>query len=119
MSEMTLKQQIEKLLEENEQFSELFKGSYCYLGGERSPAKENPEGFVEFDGLMVRQVDNRGGGEGQGDSVSRVLEVQTCQGSRFFELRGFYSSWDGTDWETDVKEVKPEQVTITVYKDIE
>lgn len=116
MSEITLKQQIEKLLEENEVFEEIFKDGSVGYEETRQPKKDGD--FVEIDGLMVRQVDSEGGREGEGDSVSRVLEVQTCQGSRFFKLCGFYSSWDGTDWENDVKEVKPEQVTITVYKEI-
>lgn len=115
MSEITLKQQIEKLLEENEVFEEIFKDGSVGYEETRQPKKDGD--FVEIDGLMVRQVDSGWGGEGQRESVRRVLEVQTCQGSRFFELCGFYS-WDCIDWQTDVKEVKPEQVTITVYKEI-
>ena len=58
------------------------------------------------------------GGEGEGENWKRVYHFKDH--NVFIEFSGFYTSYDGTsfesEWDGDVKEVKPAQKTITVYE---
>ena len=53
------------------------------------------------------------GGEGQGDTRYVVFSV----GEQFFQVDGYYASWDGTTWDDPVPyEVKPVEVTVIKYR---
>lgn len=54
------------------------------------------------------------GGEGMGDSVYVIFKI----GDQFFKKDGYYSSWNGTDWDEGepLHEVAPAQEMVTVYK---
>lgn len=59
---------------------------------------------------LVSQV---GGYEGEGDYVSRVIHFK--KHSFYAKITGFYSSYEGTEWNNDWSEVKPQEKTIAVY----
>lgn len=70
-----------------------------------------------YEGYSYVRVDGRGGYEGGGDRVERVYEIfkdgQTT--GIFFQHDGFYSSYEGTEWDHNVSRVYPCQVMVTQY----
>jgi hypothetical protein len=54
------------------------------------------------------------GGEGQGDHAHKVFWFKDH--NVYMKIDGFYSSGNGTDWDDDPYEVKPQQKKITVYE---
>ncbi len=53
------------------------------------------------------------GGEGQGETRYVIFQV----GEQFFEVDGYYASWDGTTWEdTTPFEVAATPVTVIQYE---
>lgn len=57
-------------------------------------------------------VEDHGGGEGDGEERFVVFQV----GDQFFQVDGYYASWDGTTWEdTTPYEVKAKEVTVIQY----
>lgn len=53
------------------------------------------------------------GGEGQGETRYVVFSV----GDQFFQVEGYYASWDGTTWEDPTPyEVTPKEVTVIRYE---
>lgn len=54
------------------------------------------------------------GGEGEGDHTHVVFKVS----GKLFKLDGFYSSWEGTEWEDSVYAVKPKEVKVIQYEAI-
>jgi hypothetical protein len=61
----------------------------------------------------VTLVENHGGGEGDGEERWIVIKV----GDQFFEYSGYYSSWDGTEWDNELREVEPYTVEVTKYRE--
>ena len=57
--------------------------------------------------------------EGGSDQGSYAHVVFTVDGLRFFRKTGFYSSYEGYDWDGSFREVEAKQETITVYVDLE
>lgn len=51
---------------------------------------------------VVRVVDQEGG-EGQGDHAHIVFLVKDT--GQYFRIDGFYSSYEGTDWDGELREV--------------
>lgn len=72
-----------------------------------------------YEGYSYKQVYGKGGFEGGGDSVERVYEIFKDGQSTgiFFQHDGFYSSYEGTEWDTSVCRVYPRQVVVTKYFD--
>lgn len=62
----------------------------------------------------VAIVDEVGGHEGGGDYAMRVVHFKDH--NVFLKLTGSYSSYEGTDWDSDWKEVVPKEKMITVYE---
>jgi len=77
-------------------------------------------GYEDYDevesGLYLTTVHEVGGGEGGGDYVERVYEHDNDGEPIFVRITGYYSSYNGTDWNDGVKQVFPKQKTITVYE---
>jgi hypothetical protein len=84
-------------------------------------------GWVEFgwSGTKVRHVPELGdvkivedfGGEGQGDTRYLVFQVTDEEGEvRLFQKDGYYSSYNGSDWDGDFYEVVETKEIVTVYK---
>lgn len=60
---------------------------------------------------QVETINTYTGGEGGGEDCELLFKV----GDRFFQKVGYYASYDGTYWDGDFSEVRPELKTITVY----
>lgn len=86
------------------------------------------EGTGDFEkispSLLARTVKTVGGYEGGGEYVEMVIEVRPTiesrevwyPASRFFKKLGFYTSFNGTDFDGEFFEVFPKQRTVTVYE---
>lgn len=74
----------------------------------------------EFEGFTIEQVDKYGG-EDQGSDYWFVVSITDGTDTQYFKYSGHYNSWEGTEWydfDDFLKEVKPEEKTITVYEAI-
>jgi hypothetical protein len=61
------------------------------------------------------KVVDRYGGEGQGDTLYVVFELE----GRYFKFDGYYSSYDGYSWDDGhLYEVEPFEKTVTDYRPI-
>lgn len=68
------------------------------------------------EGLVLKCVESEGGGEGEGESVSRVYAVvKNGIEIAHFTTNGYYSSDYGTDWDDIYTTVYPRQVVVTQY----
>jgi hypothetical protein len=93
--------------------SELEDLDYSDLGFEFS-------GKIDHDTFRIKLVHEVGGGEGEGETVERVWEVIDTfvdKSLGFAMLTGFYTSYNGTDWDSTLTRVYPRQVTVTQYFD--
>ena len=62
----------------------------------------------------IKEVHSKGGGEGGGDTVERVLHF--VEHDVYISFGGYYSSYEGTEWDSEITEVKPKQVEVTIYE---
>ena len=72
----------------------------------------------EVEGLgSVTVVQHVGGGEGSGETLYKVVRVQGQPfGVRYFEMPGWYMSYDGSHYDGDLFEVEPVETVVTVYR---
>lgn len=84
---------------------------------------------VQYEGFKLFEVDSKGG-EGQGDYAMTVWAVvpadaepvrqkdkTVAEAIVYLRLEGFYSSYNGTDWDTEsIQEVAPTPVVRTEWK---
>lgn len=76
----------------------------------------DPATFVPGLG-MVKVVEQEGGGEGQGEYANIVFQVVSENAEvRYFRKEGFYSSFDGIEWDGTFEEVTPVKKYITAYE---
>ena len=61
--------------------------------------------------VIVEQVD---GGEGDGAPIHVIISV----GERYFQMDGYYSSWDDSQMDGELFEVQPKEVKVTQYERI-
>lgn len=66
--------------------------------------------------LDMELVHSQGGYEGDGEYAERVFEHDNGGEKIYIKITGFYSSYNGTDWDSDFEQVQPKQKTITVYE---
>ncbi len=66
----------------------------------------------------VKVVQNVGGGEGAGETRYIVFRIEDESGVRFFQMNGYYMSYDGSHFDGPFVEVTPKQKTITVYEEV-
>jgi len=73
----------------------------------------NPSPTVELEGLgIAAYVDGKLGREGGGEDIWFVFSLD----GKFYRLTGWYSSYDGSNWEdARVELVVPEEKIITIY----
>jgi hypothetical protein len=99
--------ELEQYLEDN--CEKLFVGYGSPSDGIRymkpNEAKEIP-GFG-----TLELVESDGGHEGDGEYMDVVFKV----GERYFRQDGSYDSWNGGEWDGEVEEVEPRQITVTRY----
>ena len=77
---------------------------------------------VKIPGLgLVTVAHQEEGFDGGGDHVEVVLRVEPPMTDyneslvRYFRKTGYYSSYEGTEWDGAFEEVEPRQVTVTQY----
>jgi hypothetical protein len=73
---------------------------------------EAPLKSFEIPSGTVTLMENQGGGEGDGEERFFVINV----GDQLFQYTGYYSSWEGTEWNDNLIEVEPYEVTVTKYR---
>lgn len=62
-------------------------------------------------------VIEQGGGEGSSYDIELVFSLTDSKGrTRYFKKYGHHISHDGTYWDGDLEEVKPQKKTVTVYE---
>lgn len=66
--------------------------------------------------LPLKLVHEVGGHEGDGEYAERVFEHDNDGEKIYVKFTGFYSSYDGTDWDSDFAMVTPREKMITVYE---
>lgn len=76
--------------------------------------KSGASAVVEGLGKVVKVDDY--GGEGQGDEYWVVFSVTKGDVTRHFRMDGWYQSYNGGEFDGDLKEVRPKQKTITVWE---
>lgn len=64
-------------------------------------------------GIAYHQ-DSEGGGGGDGEYMHVVFSI----GKQFFRKTGTHSSWDGSDWDGELEEVEPYEVTVVRYREV-
>lgn len=62
----------------------------------------------------IEEVDSEGDCEGGGEYAMKVLYFKDHD--IYLKIEGAYYSYNGTDWDDNVKEVRPKQKTITVFE---
>jgi hypothetical protein len=78
-----------------------------------------PEGGVVIPGVGRVEVEARHGGEGQGDSAWVVVKITEPDGTeRYLRKDGYYSSYDGADFDGLVYEVEPTEVLRIEYVEV-
>ncbi|AXG66283.1 hypothetical protein SEA_ANNADREAMY_198 [Streptomyces phage Annadreamy] len=58
--------------------------------------------------------DREGGHEGGGDYMHVVFRI----GDQLFRKTGYYNSWDANDWDGEIEEVEPYEVTVVRYREV-
>jgi len=81
----------------------------------RAYIAKDTQDFLTANNLSI--VLSEGGHEGDGEHVERVFKYNGETEDTFFRISGFYSSYEGTEWDEDIVQVYPHEVTITVYKE--
>jgi hypothetical protein len=68
-------------------------------------------------GCSLEVVESEGGYEGGGESASRVFAIVNSRDDRlgYFKITGFYSSYNGTEWDDEIEVVYPHEVLVTQY----
>lgn len=79
-------------------------------------SREANSGTLMLPGVgQAEFVDAQFGSEGSGSEVWIVFNVK----DELFKMTGFYSSWDGTDWNGyNIFRVEPEEVVMVIYRPI-
>lgn len=112
-----LAQQISKEIidwynKENEQYGDTTEYLYSALD-EFLDAIDWRSAEITLPSGIVKQVEQKGG-EGEGSEYWVVFSVN---GDTLFRVEGYYSSWEGTNWDSaELVEVVPVQVLVTQYK---
>lgn len=76
------------------------------------------DGDYNRDDLDVKLdlVYSEGDCEGGGDYSEQVYKYESEKEIIYLKITGFYSSYHGTDWDSEILRVYPIQVTTTKYK---
>jgi hypothetical protein len=65
----------------------------------------------------VTVVEHVGGGEGEGERLYKVVRVEgDPYGVRYFQMDGWYMSYDGSHYDGDLFEVEPVETVVTIWR---
>lgn len=106
-----IKQEIRDWNSSKEEISQYFESAWVNFLGEiewRPEGVQLPSGGAFF----VRSF----GGEGRGEEYWVIFKI----GEELFKVDGYYSSWDGINWdEAELYKVVPVEVIVTQYQKID
>lgn len=72
---------------------------------------------VNVNGVVVKQVEKQGGGEGSGEHMHVVFSFTFPDGQvEYWRKEGYYASFDGGYWDGDFSKVQPVQRVVTFYE---
>lgn len=91
---------------EFQELKELIQKQKMYIIMEER--KSLPDGFPSF-----TEVDSSGAYDGDGESVKRILFFEEFD--IYVQVSGYYSSFSGYRWNSNVIEVFPKQKMVTFY----
>lgn len=107
------------------QFVDLLLAWAAYKDGENFDDEEDALSISELEnigdslGFDIECVDSTGGYEGEGDYVERIIKITgPVMGEPkdiYVRVTGSYSSYEGTEWDSDVEYVYPREVMVTQY----
>ena len=76
---------------------------------------------VGSDGMLLESlgktafgVDREGGYEGGGEYMHVVFQID----NQFFKVTVSYNSWDANEWDGELEEVEPYEVTVVRYREV-
>jgi hypothetical protein len=113
---ITNSEQLEELLKTN-----AAKFARAFMANLDIEISDLVESQHQFESISTKVVESIGGGEGEGEYVSRVLEVFVNDESRaFINVTGFYESYEGTEYDSSSWIfVEPRKVEVIQYFAIE
>lgn len=77
----------------------------------------NPDKYVNLPELGVVTGISQRGGEGQGDEYWIVFKIDFPSGeTKLYRVNGWYSSYDGHEFDGDLHEVRPVEKLVTFYE---
>ena len=90
----------------------------CFNGYELEECFYGKDGF-DYGGFNII-LEDEFGGEGQGDDIWKVFKIEDMETKEktYFKVRGYYDSWNGTDWDGTITLAKPVEVTVIQWEDI-
>lgn len=72
---------------------------------------------IELHGRLVELVESDTGGEGHGEDIYMVFKTTDADGTvQYWRKDGYYASYDGSDWDGDFREVRPQERVVTFYE---
>jgi ribosomal protein S3AE len=72
---------------------------------------------VEFHGRLLELVESDTGGEGHGEDIHMVFKTTDVDGTeQYWRKEGCYTSYDGSEWDGDFREVRPVERVVTFYE---
>lgn len=84
--------------------------------GIESEFKQSQAVIIDDDPYIVQVVDSEFAGEGDYNAaVYVVFQVRNAYEDKAFRIAGWYQSYEGTDWDTNLYEVKPREVKVTKW----
>lgn len=69
---------------------------------------------IDGDLYGIKSVYHDGGGEGHGEYIESIIEVD----GRLFRKTGYYMSYDGSTWDGDLEEVEAYEKTVIDYRPV-
>lgn len=64
----------------------------------------------------IKLVEDIGGYEGAGEYMAKVYHF--VEHDVYLKMEGYYSSWDGSEWESGFTHVEPKEVMVIQYKEV-
>lgn len=83
---------------------------------EKSGESKEDQLIKEIEALGLVLVHEVGGNSGDGEDVERIfVHRDKNDGNIYIKITGFYSSYEGTEWDEEIQRVMPETHTVTIY----
>lgn len=136
--EQLARDEAQRLITEGADENTDWEDVYDDMGGDDLAVINEAAGTLQYEDISFREVYSKGGGEGGGETVVRVWEVvvgakrkkptadekkwkaqaaldKSGEVVALIRGGGYYSSYEGTEWNDDVELVEAHQVITTKY----